>query len=166
MSIVAHSASFVLLIIVIEETEEIAASASPLKPRVSIELRSHFSFILLVAWRFRETGISSLSIPQPLSVTLIRATPPFLISATICVAPESIEFSISSLSTEAGLSTTSPAAIKFAISKLNTLILLINYSNKLIGKYLFKLKEEIHSLNGSECVYINLSYLISCLAIL
>ena len=51
---------------------------------------------------------------------------PRLISATISVAPESIEFSISSFKTEEGLSTTSPAAIRFAISKPNTLIFPIN----------------------------------------
>src|SRR4030042_1945249 len=49
--------------------------------------------------------------PLPLSVTLMRRTPPSCASTDICVAPASREFSTSSLTTEAGLSTTSPAAI-------------------------------------------------------
>ena len=50
-------------------------------------------------------------IPPPLSVTLIRLTPPSLASIEICPAPASSEFSTSSFTTEAALSTTSPAAI-------------------------------------------------------
>jgi hypothetical protein len=56
-------------------------------------------------------SISSLLIPLPLSVTLINEIPPSFISTVIAVAPASIAFSTSSLTTEEGLSTTSPAAI-------------------------------------------------------
>src|SRR5215467_2709136 len=49
--------------------------------------------------------------PQPLSTTRICLTPPSASATPISVAPESRLFSRSSLSTEAGRSTTSPAAI-------------------------------------------------------
>ena len=68
-------------------------------------------------------GMSSGSMPQPLSVTRIKVTPPFWISTVMRVAPASMEFSISSLMTDAGRSTTSPAAIRFATAKGKTLIL-------------------------------------------
>ena len=110
-------------IILISETDAIAASASPLNPRVSIPSRSSASFILLVACLLIATGRSSGSIPQPLSATLIYVTPPFCISTVIDVAPESIEFSSNSFITDEGLSTTSPAAIKFATAKDSTFIL-------------------------------------------
>ncbi len=47
------------------------ASASPLNPRVKIELRSSTVEILLVAWLTNAFLISSLEIPHPLSVILI-----------------------------------------------------------------------------------------------
>ena len=86
-------------------------SASPRKPRVEISLRSSASLILLVAWRQMERQASSIFIPIPLSVTLMKDLPPFWISTSILVAPASIEFSTNSLTQEAGRSTTSPAAI-------------------------------------------------------
>ena len=49
VSIVATGASFVLLIMVIDDTDEMAARASPRKPSVIIESRSSLSLILLVA---------------------------------------------------------------------------------------------------------------------
>ena len=60
--------------------------------------------------------------PHPLSVTRIRVIPPRWISTVMLVAPASMAFSISSLMTDAGLSTTSPAAIRFATANDNTLI--------------------------------------------
>ena len=52
----------------------------------------------------------------------MKETPPFWISTVTAVAPASSAFSSSSLTTDAGRSTTSPAAIRFATSKPSTLI--------------------------------------------
>ena len=52
----------------------------------------------------------TLSIPQPSSVILLYVEPPFLISRVIFFASASSEFSIFSLTTLEGRSTTSPAA--------------------------------------------------------
>ena len=60
--------------------------------------------------------------PQPLSVTRIYVTPPRRISTVTIEAPASIEFSTSSLMTEEGRSTTSPAAISSATCLSSTLI--------------------------------------------
>ena len=56
---------------------------------------------------------------MPLSVILMYDIPPFLISIVILFAPASIEFSINSFTTEAGLSLTSPAAILFIVKSSN-----------------------------------------------
>ena len=56
--------------------------------------------------------MSSFSIPQPLSETVIDFIPPSSISTEILLAPASMLFSTSSLTIEAGLSTTSPAEIR------------------------------------------------------
>ena len=93
------------------DTAAILASASPLKPRDETAIRSSIDLILLVACLLNAISISSLLIPLPLSVTLINEIPPSFISTVIAVAPASIAFSTSSLTTEEGLSTTSPAAI-------------------------------------------------------
>ena len=87
-------------------------SASPLNPSVAIDPRSDGSHQLAG----RETlegqlGLASLEMPTPLSTTLMRSTPPPRTSIDISVAPASSEFSISSLTTDAGRSVTSPAAI-------------------------------------------------------
>ena len=108
-------------------TAAIEARASPLKPRVPMESRSFSSAILLVAWLLKAFLMSSRAMPQPLSVTRIYVTPPRFISTVSEVAPASIEFSISSFMTDAGLSTTSPAAIRSAICLGNTLIFGINF---------------------------------------
>src|SRR3989454_21832 len=57
---------------------------------------------------------SSRSMPQPLSCMRINRRPPDSISMRSSLACASSEFSRSSLTTEAGRSTTSPAAILFA----------------------------------------------------
>ena len=93
------------------DTAAILASASPLKPRDETAIRSSIDLILLVACLLNAISISFLLIPLPLSVTLINEIPPSFISTVIAVAPASIAFSTSSLTTEEGLSTTSPAAI-------------------------------------------------------
>ena len=92
----------------------IDANASPLKPLVTILLRSSGTESLLVACLLIANFNSSLGIPCPLSMTDILSKPPFSISILIWLLPESIEFSTSSLTTWAGLSTTSPAAIWLA----------------------------------------------------
>ena len=122
-SSVPNSAASVLEMMRRSETDAIAASASPRKPSVRMPSKSSALRILLVAWRRMAVGMSSGSMPQPLSVTRIKVTPPFWISTVMRVAPASMEFSISSLMTDAGRSTTSPAAIRFATAKGKTLIL-------------------------------------------
>ena len=66
---------------------------------------------MLVAWRLKAKASSSPGMPQPLSRTRSSFTPPCSRSISIRSAPASRLFSISSLTTEAGRSTTSPAAI-------------------------------------------------------
>src|SRR6185437_13663308 len=87
------------------------ASASPRKPSVRNSSRSFRSLSLLVAWRARASGNSWAGIPRPLSLTRISWRPPSATSTSIRVAPASREFSTSSFTTDAGRSTTSPAAI-------------------------------------------------------
>src|SRR5579862_6564941 len=96
------------------ETEDIDGRASPRKPKVAMESRSFTSRSLLVAWRSKASKASSRSMPQPSSAMRIRRRPPLSTSSRKDVAPASSEFSRSSLTTEAGRSTTSPAAILFA----------------------------------------------------
>jgi hypothetical protein len=66
---------------------------------------------LLVACREKASSISSAEMPSPLSDTRTSRRPPSRVSMRMSVAPASIAFSTSSLTTEAGRSTTSPAAI-------------------------------------------------------
>ena len=92
-------------------TLAIEGSASPRKPSVATcSIASSGSFE--VAWRSSASAISSGVMPQPSSVTSIQASPPSSILTAIRVAPASIAFSTSSLSAEAGRSTTSPAAMR------------------------------------------------------
>ena len=67
--------------------------------------------ILLVAWRWSASSMSSEWMPLPLSLTRIRRIPPPASSTSIAVAPASILFSTISFRALAGRSTTSPAAI-------------------------------------------------------
>ena len=94
-------------------TEAIEGSASPRKPSVVI-CCSCSSASLEVAWRSSASGSSSGAMPQPSSLTWIRPLPPASSATSIRVAPASIAFSTSSLTTEAGRSTTSPAAMRLA----------------------------------------------------
>ena len=89
-------------------------SASPRKPSVEIPSRSSSVRILLVANRSNARGASARDIPPPSSETRMRDRPPSRISTLMAVAPASRLFSISSLTTDAGRSTTSPAAIRSA----------------------------------------------------
>ena len=65
------SSSFVLLIAVTSLTLTILAKASPLNPSEYISYKSLKSRILDVACLLKASSISSLLIPDPLSVTLI-----------------------------------------------------------------------------------------------
>ena len=92
------------------ETLAILGTASPRKPRVWIAARSSFVRIFEVAFRSRLMRASSRFMPQPSSVTRISEMPPRWTRISMLVAPASMLFSTSSLTTEAGRSTTSPAA--------------------------------------------------------
>ena len=81
--------------------------------------------ILLVACRSSESRASSRSIPQPSSTTRMREIPPRWIPTSIARAPASMLFSTSSFTTEAGRSTTSPAATWLARVSGRSLIRLI-----------------------------------------
>ena len=95
-------------------TAEMAARASPRKPRVPMAARSSLVRSLLVAWRRKAVGASWGDIPQPLSVTRRKVMPPSRSSTVTLEAPASTAFSRSSFTTLAGRSTTSPAAIRLA----------------------------------------------------
>ncbi len=97
------------------ETAAILERASPLNPRLFTLNRSSADAILLVACLENAVGISSFAIPFPLSVTRINPIPPSRISTV--TEPASTAFSTSSFTTEAGRSTTSPAAIWLIVSE-------------------------------------------------
>src|SRR5206468_2288148 len=92
------------------DTLAMLGSASPRKPNVAIASKSETDRILLVACRSSESSASSRSIPQPSSITRISEIPPRRIRMSIFRAPASMLFSTSSFTTDAGRSTTSPAA--------------------------------------------------------
>ena len=120
LALVPVRESLVFVIISTSETAAIEESASPRKPRVTRLDRSASLAILEVACLRKAFVIWSASMPQPLSVTRTRSMPPFLISIVMAVAPASIAFSVSSLTTLTGRSTTSPAAILLIVSLSNT----------------------------------------------
>ncbi len=98
------------------DTDAIDGKASPRNPSVAMASRSSLLAILLVAWRSTASSASAASIPTPSSSTRTRRLPPCSIVMATRVAPASMAFSTSSLTTLAGRSTTSPAAIWFASS--------------------------------------------------
>ena len=91
--------------------ELMAASASPRKPIVPTDSKSCSDAILLVAWRFSAMCSWSRGMPMPSSSNTMARTPPASSRKVICVAPASNALSSSSRTTDAGRSTTSPAAI-------------------------------------------------------
>ena len=109
-----RGASAVLVSRSMRLTAEMAAKASPRKPRVPMASRSYSVEILEVAWRRKAVAASRAGMPQPLSVTRMRVMPPCSISTVTAPAPASMAFSTSSFTTEAGRSTTSPAAMRSA----------------------------------------------------
>jgi hypothetical protein len=92
------------------ETLAMEGNASPRKPKVMTDSMSLAVRILLVACLKTLSLASSYVMPEPSSLTWMRSRPPSDISTSIRVAPASKAFSESSLTTEAGRSTTSPAA--------------------------------------------------------
>ena len=108
------------------DTDAMAGIASPLNPSVDMSKSSSSDLILLVAWRSKQSVASSLSMPVPLSETLISFFPPCSTSTSIRIAPASMELSTSSRTTEAGRSMTSPAAILLIKRSGSTDILDIN----------------------------------------
>ena len=119
---VPHSPPGTRVVRVTNDTAPMEASASPRNPRVPMAARSSWVLILLVAWRKKAVGQSSGCMPPPLSVTRMELKPPSVISTVMAVAPASRAFSTSSFTTEAGRSTTSPAAIWLAKAGGRTLI--------------------------------------------
>ena len=103
---------------------EMLASASPLNPREPMAKISFTSTIFDVACRVKQSLASSLFIPTPLSTILILERPAPSIVISIEFAFASMEFSINSLTTEAGRSITSPAAILFISDSGNTLMVI------------------------------------------
>ena len=94
----------------ISDTDAIDGNASPRNPIKLIFNKSSVGN-LDVACRITAVARSSRPIPDPLSITLINVRPPSTTSITIWSAPASSAFSTNSLTTLAGRSTTSPAAI-------------------------------------------------------
>src|SRR5579883_1256433 len=84
--------------------------------------RSSVRRIFDVACRWIASIASARSMPQPSSLTRIDVRPPSATSMATTVAPASSAFSISSLTADAGRSTTSPAAIWSATSLGRTAI--------------------------------------------
>ena len=93
------------------DTEATLGNASPRNPSVAMAFRSSRRPTLLVACLSIASNASSDDIPIPSSSTRIRRFPPNSTVTMILRLPASIEFSMSSLTTDAGRSTTSPAAI-------------------------------------------------------
>ncbi len=101
------------------DTLAMLGSASPRNPSVAIAARSAPVRILLVAWRSRQSSASSRSMPCPSSTTRTSAMPPRCTATSTDRAFASRLFSTSSLTTDAGRSTTSPAATWLATTSDN-----------------------------------------------
>ena len=96
-------------------TEPIDGNASPRNPSVRIASRSS-SASFEVAWRSTARSRSARVMPAPSSVTRISRRPPPSVNTSMRRAPASSAFSTSSLTTLAGRSTTSPAAMRLTIA--------------------------------------------------
>src|SRR5882762_3548290 len=104
-------------------------SASPRNPWVAMACRSDSARSFEVAWRSRARSASSGDMPSPLSRTRMSCLPPASISTVTVEAPASSAFSTSSLTTDAGRSTTSPAAILLTRSSGSRSITVIGTSS-------------------------------------
>ena len=98
--------------------DPIEGSASPRKPSVEMLNRSS-SPSLEVACRSTASARSAALMPQPSSVTRISERPPAAVTTSMSTAPASSAFSTSSLTTLAGRSITSPAAMRLTVSGLS-----------------------------------------------
>src|SRR6516162_9183255 len=95
-------------------TAPIEGNASPRKPKVRMSSRSSLGNFE-VAWRSTANARSSRVMPAPSSLTRINRRPPPSVTISMRVAPASSAFSTSSLTTLAGRSTTSPAAMRLTM---------------------------------------------------
>ena len=111
MILVPTSVPFLHVVILSRDTEAIDGKASPLNPEVLTSCKSSKERIFEVECFWKANFASSASIPSPSSLTRTKEVPPSSILIQIFFAFASSEFSTSSLTTEAGLSITSPAAI-------------------------------------------------------
>ena len=102
------------VVMVSRATAPIEGSASPRKPSVRMSSRSS-SGSFEVAWRSTASARSSRVMPAPSSLTRISLRPPPSVTTSMRVAPASSAFSTSSLTTLAGRSTTSPAAMRLTM---------------------------------------------------
>jgi hypothetical protein len=93
------------------DTDAMLGNASPRKPSVATRSRSSMHVSLLVACRDSASASSCAAMPLPSSRMRQRPTPPWAISISMRRAPASRLFSNNSLTTDAGRSITSPAAI-------------------------------------------------------
>ncbi len=128
---------FVLVTISTFDTAAMLESASPRNPILCRLIRSTTELILLVAWRMKALRSWSCSMPEPSSVTRINSMPPSLISTVTAPAPASMAFSTSSLTTLAGRSTTSPAAILSIVASSSTCISAISVRSFLLFYHRF-----------------------------
>ena len=110
-TVVPASSSAARVSSVRRETLAMEGSASPRKPSVRMASRSSELCSLDVAWRSKASNASSRTMPWPSSTMRMSLRPPPSTSMRMRVAPASSEFSSNSFTTDAGRSTTSPAAI-------------------------------------------------------
>jgi hypothetical protein len=131
MTLVPMGSSLRQVITSIRDTAAMLGRASPRNPMVSTVLMSSAVLILLVAWRIKARRTSLRLMPLPLSDTLMNVPGGPSVSTTISVAPASMAFSISSFTTDAGRSTTSPAAILLIVSSSRITISLSGFTGSL-----------------------------------
>src|SRR3990172_9590172 len=145
------------------DTEAMEGRASPRKPREEMFERSLASKSLLVACLESASLASSADMPMPSSATRMRSFPLPSIAMAIDREPASSEFSTSSFTTEAGRSTTSPAAIWFASASGMRRIRPIRTTSALAGNDLRKVgdlgDEALEPLQQRETVLAKLSIL-------
>ena len=134
------------------DTLAMLGTASPRNPSVRIAAKSPALRSLLVACRSNESSASSRDIPQPSSLTRINADPPRSTSTRISPAPASMLFSTNSFTTEAGRSTTSPAATWLAsISESTRIFAIAPRSKPLPSHFPIPIRFSSHHSTHSSC---------------
>ena len=93
-------------------TAAIEGRASPRKPMVVIRISASSASFEVACRSTRQRQLVASPMPQPSSSTRISPRPPASTATAIRDAPASIAFSTSSFTTDAGRSTTSPAAMR------------------------------------------------------